>query len=99
MLNRCFCRHTLPLLRILNPDAVLLAGAGPRGFTSQIQEACPGVAVVPVQHYLYHNTLPPECKQVHIRHIQDRLDRIRQAKRRNDPYLAAAPGKAPPPAA
>lgn len=81
MLERCFERHTLPLLRNLGPDAVLLAGNATYKFTSAIRKACPRVEVVPVMHYIPFNILSPEDRLKHVRDVRNELARIREAKR------------------
>jgi hypothetical protein len=80
MLERCFKKHTLPLLSILEPDAILLAGDETQIFASPIQEACRRVEVVRAMHYRAFNFLPPAAKQDHLKAVREELDRIRLAK-------------------
>jgi len=53
MLNRCFERHTLPLLRALCPDVVLLSGSSAHGFRPAIERGLPQATVIPMLHYAH----------------------------------------------
>jgi hypothetical protein len=53
MLKECFGRHTLPLLRILQPDLLLLSGSKTRQFATEITAAISTVRVEPMLHYAH----------------------------------------------
>lgn len=53
MLAECFARHTLPLLRILQPDLLLLSGSKTRTFHAEIAASLPAARVEPMLHYAH----------------------------------------------
>ena len=53
MLNRCFSRHTGPLLELLRPNVVLLSGKPTHTFASMIRGLVPAARVVKMFHYAH----------------------------------------------
>lgn len=53
MLNRCFSRHTGPLLSILRPDVVLASGSQAQAFAQSVSELLPATKVIKVLHYAH----------------------------------------------
>ena len=51
MLSRCFERHTADLLRLLEPDAVVLCGAAAQAFSARVGRVLPAARLVPAPHY------------------------------------------------
>jgi hypothetical protein len=51
MLNSCFERFTGPLIRLLDPNVILLGGSDAQGFTMKILRVCPGAKIEPVLHF------------------------------------------------
>ena len=53
MLDTCFQRHTTELLRILNPNVVLLSGIGVSKFRDQISRVLPGARLILTFHFAH----------------------------------------------
>lgn len=53
MLNRCFSRHTGPLLELLRPAVVLLSGRATHCFASSIGRLLPRSRVITMLHYAH----------------------------------------------
>jgi len=64
MLAECFARHTLPLLRILQPDLLLLSGAKTRLFHPEITAALPAARVEPMLHYAHREGTAAEAAEL-----------------------------------
>jgi hypothetical protein len=64
MLAECFARHTLPLLRILQPDLLLLSGSRTRPFHAEIAAALPAARVEPMLHYAHRDGVAAEAAEM-----------------------------------
>jgi hypothetical protein len=64
MLAECFARHTLPLLRILQPDLLLLSGSKTRPFHAEIAAALPAARVEPMLHYAHREGAAAETAEL-----------------------------------
>lgn len=64
MLAECFARYTLPLLRILQPDLLLLSGAKTRPFHAEIAAALPEARVEPMLHYAHREGTAAETAEL-----------------------------------
>lgn len=64
MLAECFARHTLPLLRILQPDLLLLSGSKTRPFHAEIAAALPAARVEPMLHYAHREGAAAEAAEL-----------------------------------
>jgi len=64
MLAECFARHTLPLLRILQPDLLLLSGSKTRPFHAEIAAALPAARVEPMLHYAHREGATAEAAEM-----------------------------------
>lgn len=53
MLEQCFSRHTKDLLRILDPQVVLLSGSGTHRFDSRIGKLLPQAKVISMLHFAH----------------------------------------------
>lgn len=53
MLEACLARHTLPLLRLLRPDRIVLSGSNTHPFTERIRSVIPHARVLPTFHYAH----------------------------------------------
>jgi hypothetical protein len=53
MLNRCFNQHTAPLVRLLNPDVILLSGSKLRRFRAALRLVAPSARVILTPHYAH----------------------------------------------
>jgi hypothetical protein len=53
MLEACFARHTLPLLRLLRPDRIVLSGSDAHPFAERIRAVIPHARVLPTLHYAH----------------------------------------------
>jgi len=64
MLAECFARHTLPLLRILRPDLLLLSGSKTRPFHAEIAAALPEARVEAMLHYAHREGAVAEAAEL-----------------------------------
>jgi hypothetical protein len=64
MLAECFARHTMPLLRILQPDLLLLSGSKTRPFQAEIAAALPAARVEPMLHYAHREGAAAEAAEL-----------------------------------
>lgn len=64
MLAECFARHTLPLLRILQPDLLLLSGPKTRSFQAEIAAVLPAARVEPMMHYAHREGAAAEAAEI-----------------------------------
>jgi len=64
MLAECFVRHTLPLLRILQPRFVLLSGSKTRPFHAEIAAALPMARLEPMLHYAHREGAAAEAAEM-----------------------------------
>src|SRR5579859_7675497 len=53
MLEQCFSRHTADLLRILDPQVVLLSGRGAKRFEARIAKLLPRAKIIPMLHFAH----------------------------------------------
>ncbi len=72
MLDECFDRHTGSLVRLLNPDAILLSGSSIGRFKTKIEHLVPNARVILAPHYA--NREGCEYNQTHARRIRSELD-------------------------
>jgi hypothetical protein len=71
MLDKCFIRHTEPLVRLLNPDVILLSGTNIHRFGTNLEHAAPKVRVILTPHYSHREGR--EYEQRHARRIRAEL--------------------------
>jgi hypothetical protein len=64
MLAECFARHTLPLLRILQPDLLLLSGSKTKTFHAEIAAALPAARIEPMMHYAHREGAAAEAAEI-----------------------------------
>ena len=82
MLKECFGRHTLPLLRILQPDLLLLSGSKTRQFQAEIAVALPTARVEPMLHYAHREGTAADAAEL------QRVKLILQSASRSEPDLS-----------
>jgi hypothetical protein len=64
MVDRCFRRHTLPLLRALAPNVVIASGSKTHQYVGTLTAELPGVTVVPTLHYAHRGGGAVETAEV-----------------------------------
>jgi hypothetical protein len=64
MLAECLARHTLPLLRILQPDLLLLSGSKTKTFHAEIAAALPAARIEPMMHYAHREGAAAEAAEI-----------------------------------
>lgn len=78
MLAHCLHRHTLPLLRALDPDVVLACGSQVADFKRQIAAALPRARVIQTLHFAHREGREIEAEQT--RRVRDELRGVRSAR-------------------
>jgi hypothetical protein len=63
MLQTCFEHYTGPLLRALQPHAVLLSGSAAHRFESRIRQTIPDVRTLCILHYAHRDSREREVKE------------------------------------
>ena len=69
MLDRCFSKHTGPLLRLLQPNLLLASGQPVRRFARQMDQLSPPAQVIEILHYAHRKGRAEQNSQ---------LQRVRQ---------------------
>ena len=64
MLDRCFERHTAPLLDLLQPDAILASGGPTYRFAKNAAALRPGTCVMKVLHYAHRKGRVAEQREL-----------------------------------
>jgi hypothetical protein len=64
MLDRCFLWHTGPLLKLLDPDLVLLSGGKAQGFIREIKALLPTAHIESILHYAHREDAEIEDKSL-----------------------------------
>jgi hypothetical protein len=77
MLNDCFRRHTEPLIRLLEPEIIILSGSSTHSFAGKINQALPSCPVITTLHYAHR-----KGKNVEEQEFQIVRDQIRHIMRR-----------------
>jgi uracil-DNA glycosylase len=77
MLNDCFRRHTEPLIRLLEPEIIILSGSSTHSFAGKINQALPSCSVITTLHYAHR-----KGKNVEEQEFQIVRDQIRHIMRR-----------------
>jgi hypothetical protein len=78
MLETCFQKHTSALLKLLDPDLVLLSGkADVHPFEGKVRESLPRAMIIKDRHYSYYIRSPKKsAPQLHA--VKMKIDEIRR---------------------
>lgn len=75
MLDRCFSRHTGPLLRLLQPSILIASGSQARAFISDVRDLLPKTQIIEMLHYAHREGGVAERRE--LRRVRLALNRAR----------------------
>jgi hypothetical protein len=72
MLDKCFKLHTERLVKLLNPDAILLSGSNIHRFVASLKRAAPSARIILAPHYAHREGR--EYEETQVKRIRTELE-------------------------